>query len=129
MIWETIATFAVIFCLLIGAGFSLIASIGLLRFNDAMTRLHAPTKVGTLGIGALLLASVINSFINGHGVLHEVLIMGFLFVTAPITANFMGKVNIHRSASALPTPPLSDDIWSSLNVPEADLEPAEQSDA
>ena len=34
--------------LFIGAGFILVGAIGLLRFNDPMTRLHAPTKVGTL---------------------------------------------------------------------------------
>lgn len=119
---ELIGTYAVAFCLLIGAAFSLVGAIGLLRFDNSMARMHAPTKVGTIGIGALLLASMIHSYVFGEGSFHELLIMAFLFVTAPISANFLAKVNIHRrSCDPLPHPP-RDDTWSTLNVPEADLE-------
>ena len=71
-------------------------TIGLLKLNDSMTRLHAPTKVGTVGIGSLLLASMIHSFVVGEGSLHELLIIAFLFVTAPISANFIAKVNLEK---------------------------------
>jgi len=129
MSFEVIGTYAVGICLLIGAGFSLVGTIGLLKFNDSMTRLHAPTKVGTIGIGALLLASMIYAYTFGDGSLHELLIMSFLFVTAPISANFIAKVNIHkRSCDTPPTPP-RDDTWSTLNVPEADRELAEETKA
>jgi len=120
MIWETVAIYAVAVCLIVGAAFSLIGSIGLLKFNDAMTRLHAPTKVGTVGIGSLLLAAMIHGQIFSGGALHLLLIMAFLFVTAPISANFIAKVNIHKGACATPPPPSEDDTWSTLNVPEAD---------
>ncbi|WP_324753693.1 Na+/H+ antiporter subunit G [Roseovarius sp. Pro17] len=129
MIWEVIVTYAVAICLIIGAAFSLIGSIGLLKFNDSMTRLHAPTKVGTVGIGALLLASMIHSYLTGYGALHELLIMAFLFVTAPISANFIAKVNLHRRDCDMPPAPPQDETWSTLNVPEADLELQEQKDA
>ncbi|SEK55146.1 monovalent cation/H(+) antiporter subunit G [Roseovarius nanhaiticus] len=125
MNWDIIATYAVAACLIVGAAFSLIGSIGLLKFNDSMTRLHAPTKVGTVGIGALLLAAMIHSYTIGEGVLHEALIMAFLFVTAPISANFMAKVNIHRRDCDMPPPPTKDEIWSTLDVPEADRELSE----
>ncbi len=120
MIWETVAIYAVAFCLIVGAAFSLIGSIGLLKFNDAMTRLHAPTKVGTVGIGALLLASMIHAQIFSDGALHDLLIMAFLFVTAPISANFIAKVNIHKGSCTAPPPPPEDDTWSTLDVPETD---------
>ncbi|MEW9919764.1 monovalent cation/H(+) antiporter subunit G [Marimonas sp. MJW-29] len=119
---EVIGTYAVGISLLIGAGFALVGTIGLLKFNDSMTRLHAPTKVGTIGIGMLLLASMIHAFVFGDGSFHEVLIMAFLFVTAPISANFIAKVNIHRRSCETPPPPPQDDTWSTLNVPEADRE-------
>ena len=61
MITQVIATYAVGALLLIGAGFALVGVIGLMKFNDSMTRLHAPTKVGTVGIGSLLLASIVHS--------------------------------------------------------------------
>ncbi|GAA6174273.1 Na+/H+ antiporter subunit G [Sulfitobacter pacificus] len=122
MSFEIIGTYLVGICLLIGAGFALVGTIGLLKFNDSMTRLHAPTKVGTIGIGALLLASMIHSYVVGEGSLHELLIMAFLFVTAPISANFIAKVNIHKQSCDTPPPPPRDDTWSTLNVPEADRE-------
>lgn len=59
---QIIGTYFVCLSLIIGSGFVLVGAIGLLKFNDPMTRLHAPTKVGTVGIGMLLLASIIHSF-------------------------------------------------------------------
>lgn len=117
---DTVATFAVALCLIIGAIFMLVGAIGLLKFNDSMTRLHAPTKVGTMGVGAMLLASMIHAYLVGDGSLHELLIMAFLFVTAPISANFMAKVNIHRRSCDTPPTPPQDDTWSTLAVPEED---------
>ena len=76
-----IGTYAAAIFLLIGAFFALVGSFGLLKLNDSMTRLHAPTKVGTMVIGALLLASMTYSFVQGQGSFHELLIMAFLFVT------------------------------------------------
>lgn len=120
MMLETFWIYAIGVCLLIGAGFALVGVIGLLKFNDSMTRLHAPTKVGTIGIGALLLASMIHAFIFSDGSLHELLIMAFLFVTAPISANFIAKVNIHKRSCETPPSPPQDDTWSTFAVPEAD---------
>ena len=115
-----IGTYVVAFSLLIGSFFVLVGVIGLLKFSDPMTRLHAPTKVGTIGIGMLLLASMVHSFDLGEPSSHELLIMALLFVTAPISANFIAKVNIHRGACETPPSPPRDDTWSTLNVPEAD---------
>ncbi len=117
---QIIGTYIVSLCLVIGSGFVLVGAIGLLKFNDPMTRLHAPTKVGTVGIGMLLVASIIHSFDIGKPSTHEVLILVFLFVTAPISANFIGKVNIHRRACDTPPDPPRDDTWSTLSVPEAE---------
>jgi len=122
MIGQIIAVYAIAVCLLVGTFFTIVGAIGLLRFNDSMTRLHAPTKVGTMGIGALLLASMIHSYTFGAGSLHELLIMAFLFATAPISANFIAKVNIHRRTCQMPKPPVNDMTWATLNVPEADRE-------
>lgn len=117
---QIIGTYFVCLSLIIGSGFILVGVIGLLKFNDPMTRLHAPTKVGTVGIGMLLIASIIHSFDIGEPSTHELLIMAFLFVTAPISANFIAKVNIHRRACDTPPTPPRDDTWSTLNVPRDD---------
>jgi multicomponent K+:H+ antiporter subunit G len=119
---QIIGTYATALCLMIGSGFIIVGVIGLLKFNDPMTRLHAPTKVGTIGIGMLLLASICHSFVLGETSVHELLIMAFLFVTAPISANFIAKVNIHRGACETPPSPPRDDTWSTLDTPNADLQ-------
>lgn len=117
---EIIATYAAALSLIVGSFFVIVGVIGLLKFNDPMTRLHAPTKVGTVGIGLLLLASILNGFATGDASIHELLIMGFLFATAPISAHFIAKVNIHRRTCVTPPPPPEDDTWSTLNTPEAE---------
>jgi len=127
MTLETVGTLATAVCLLIGTIFVLVGCIGLLKFNDPMTRMHAPTKVGTVGIGALLMASMIHSYTFGEGSFNELLIMAFLFVTAPISANFIAKVAIHKRTCDVPPEPPRDDTWSTLNVPEEDREIVETS--
>ena len=117
---EIIGTYAVALCLLIGSFFTFVGVIGLLKFDNVMSRLHAPTKVGTVGIGMLLMASMVYSFVLGQASVHELLIMGFLFVTAPISANFIAKVNIHHGVSETPPQPTQDDTWSTLNTPHED---------
>ena len=104
-------------CLLIGSGFVIVGAIGLVRFNDSMTRRHAPTKVGTSGSGMLLLASMIHSVTLGETSIHETLILAFLFVAAPISAHFVAKVNIHRRACDTPPAPVQDETWATLNAP------------
>lgn len=126
MTLELLGTYATAFCLIIGAIFTFVGAMGLLKFNDSMTRMHAPTKVGTVGIGAFLLASIIHSYTFGEGSVHELLIMGFLFVTAPISANFMAKVNIHQGKCAEVPPAPLNEVWSTLNVPAEDLEIKEE---
>ena len=119
---ETIGIFATGIFLLIGSGFVLVGVIGLLKFKDPMTRLHAPTKVGTIGIGMLLLASITHSYAIGDASIHELLIMAFLFVTAPVSANFIAKVNIHKRTCDTPPPPPQDDTWSTLSSPDTEPE-------
>lgn len=72
--------------LLIGAAFALIGSIGLTRLPDFFMRLHGPTKATTLGIGAMVVASLV------HGrTLAPIAISVFLFITAPVTAHVLSK--------------------------------------
>lgn len=84
------------FFLVGGAGFALIGSIGLMRLPDFFSRLHGPTKATTLGVGGTLVASALYFSVHGDGVsLHELLIMLFLFITAPVSAHLMAKAALH----------------------------------
>ena len=104
--------------LILGAIFTLVGSYGLLKLDDPMKRLHAPTKAGTLGIGSLIVASILHSFSTGGNSVHEVLILAFLFVTAPISAQFVSKVNIHRRRAETPPSPPEDENWATLATEE-----------
>ena len=92
--------------LLAGAGFALVGSIGLARLPDFFMRLHAPTKATTLGIGGVLLASLLAKFALGDFGLHELLVTLFVFITAPVSASLLAQAALHaRAPSRAPVPP------------------------
>jgi multicomponent K+:H+ antiporter subunit G len=83
--------------ILLGAAFALLGSIGLARLPDFFTRLHGPTKATTLGVGAMVLASALYFSTTGPGLsLHELTVLVFLFITAPVTAHVLAKAALHR---------------------------------
>ena len=114
MVWDILISVS----LVIGAAFVLIGSYGLIKLDRPMKRLHAPTKAGTLGVGGILLASMLHSFAYGEGSLHELLVLAFLFVTAPISAQFIAKVHIHTVVPRENLPdPGRDRTWAVLDAP------------
>lgn len=81
--------------LAIGGFFSLVGSIGLARLSNFLKRLHGPTKATTLGVGGILLASILQHSLAGDGLgLRELLITVFLFLTAPVSAHLMARAAI-----------------------------------
>lgn len=91
--------------ILIGAFFLLVGSIGMLRLPDFYMRLHAPTKASTLGVGGVLLASLLLGWAQGRPGLAELLITLFVFVTAPVSANLLAQAALHlRLPSRAPAP-------------------------
>jgi multicomponent K+:H+ antiporter subunit G len=89
---------AVAVLILFGAFFLLVGSLGLAKLPDMMRRLHGPSKSTTLGIGSLLLASMLYFVVSGgHLSFHELLITIFLFLTAPVTAHMVAKAHILRA--------------------------------
>lgn len=94
-IWQEIIVAAF---LVIAGIFGIVGSYGLIKLPDPMTRLHAPTKATTLGVGGALIASMLYFvFTTGFFSFHELMITLFLFITAPITAHFIAKANLHTN--------------------------------
>lgn len=88
--------FAVGFFLLAGALLLFLGSLGLVKFPDYYSRLHPPAKNTTLGMGAILLASMIYFSATEPGLtIRELLITLFLFMTAPVSAHLMSKAALH----------------------------------
>ena len=102
--------------ILAGAFFTLAGSIALVRYPDFFLRLHGPTKATTLGVGSLLLASAtFFSWQEEQIRSQEVLIMLFLFMTAPMSAHLLAKAALHlgvRPGTTLPRKCAGGPGWS-----------------
>jgi len=98
--------------IVVGAAFTFIGSLGLVRLRDFYTRLHGPTKATTLGVGSLLIASAVYFSHTEPGLsLHEMLVTLFLFITAPVGAHLMARAALHlrlKSLAELPPEALLD---------------------
>ncbi len=85
--------------LLIGAAFVLVGSIGLVRLPDLFSRLHGPSKATTLGLGGIVIASILHQSTSGDGLsLRELSIALFLFITAPVVGHLVSKAALKRKA-------------------------------
>ncbi|TFH88673.1 Na+/H+ antiporter subunit G [Billgrantia azerbaijanica] len=98
------------FLLVAGGIFAFNGSLGMLRLEDFYMRLHGPTKGTTLGIGCVLLASMLYFTVTQREFhVQELLITLFLFLTAPVTGHMLAKTGLHmhvrfspRSRGSLP---------------------------
>ncbi len=98
MDWTLVSEIVIAALLVIAGVFALVGSLGLIKLDDTMRRLHGPTKATTLGVGGILVASMIYSAVFlGKISAHELMITIFLFLTAPITANIIAKAYLHRN--------------------------------
>jgi multicomponent Na+:H+ antiporter subunit G len=62
----------------------------MLRLPDTLTRMHAATKAGTLGVGLILIAEAV--FYQDLGItLRAVAAIVFLLLTAPVAAHLIGR--------------------------------------
>lgn len=89
--------YLVLASLLAGAFFTLVGSIGLMRLPDFRSRLHAPTKATTLGAAGILLAAALYFADRGDPGARELLILLFLFMTAPVSAFLLMRTAIHAA--------------------------------
>ncbi|MCX2923672.1 monovalent cation/H(+) antiporter subunit G [Streptomyces sp. NEAU-W12] len=75
--------------LLAGALFCLLGSVGLIRFPDIVSRLHAAAKAQTLGLMLVLAGTAVQMPLRYAPVL--LLIILFQLFTAPITSQIVGR--------------------------------------
>jgi multicomponent K+:H+ antiporter subunit G len=116
----------IISILLVSAGmFGIVGSFGLLKLPDTMTRLHAPTKATTLGVGGVLIASMLHFWVLENTLSwHELLITMFLLLTAPITANLIAKAHLHSFRADEKTSPTgSDRDWATFEDAAVEQQP------
>jgi len=90
--------------MLLGGLFCLVASVGIVRLPDALIRMHAATKAGTLGTGLLVIAEAL--FYRQFGIsLRAATVIALVLLTAPVAAHLIGRA-FYRSGEAM-----SDRTW------------------
>ncbi len=76
--------------LILGAAFAFAAAVGVVRFPDVLTRMHAATKPQTLGL--LLILAGLALRIESVGDLTLIAIVAlFQLLTAPVSAHMVGR--------------------------------------
>ena len=81
--------------LLLGASLCLTAGLGLLRFPDVLTRMHAGTKPQVLGVLLIMVGAAIR--LQGWSATWMLLLVAaFQMLTAPVSAHMISRVAYRR---------------------------------
>jgi multicomponent Na+:H+ antiporter subunit G len=86
---QVLDTAAAVFVVL-GASLSLVAGVGILRFPDALSRLHAGTKPQVLGLICIVIAVALASR-SWAAVLLLIPVVLFQLLTQPVAAHMIGR--------------------------------------
>lgn len=81
--------------IVLGGSFAAIAGLGLLRLPDVLIRMHATTKAGTLAAGLIVLGVSVY-FASSLVITKALLIITFLFLTAPVGAHLIARAVYRR---------------------------------
>ena len=85
--------------LLSGVALAVTAGLGLLRFPDVFSRMHAATKPATLGLLLVVLGAALQMEDTGDA--GKLLLVGaFQFLTAPVAAHMIGRA-AYRAGGAV----------------------------
>ena len=76
--------------LLSGVLLAIAAAIGLVRFPDVFSRMHAATKPSTLGLLLIVVGASLRMD-DGSDAVKLLLVAAFQFVTAPVAAHMVGR--------------------------------------
>lgn len=87
--------------ILIGSIFYFLGTLGIVRFPDLYTRLHASTKSIVLGACGIILGVILLEGISAASV-KAFLIMIFLLLTAPIASHAIARAGYFSGAKMCP---------------------------
>lgn len=99
--------------LILGAFLSLAAGVGLIRFPDAIARMHATTKPQILGV-IFILAAIALQDRRWTTVLILLVAIVFQMLTAPISAHMVGRAG-YRTGVVKPGSLLVDDLEAAID--------------
>ena len=79
--------------LVLGAAWTVLAAVGVLKFDDVYSRMHAATKSTTLGLWLVLGGAAVQ--LAGEDAAKLALVGVLVFLTAPAGAHMVGRA-VHR---------------------------------
>lgn len=92
---ETAGDVVAVVLLLLGAFLCLTAGLGLVRFPDVLTRMHAGTKPQVLGVLLIMVGAAIR--LQGWSATWMLLLVAaFQMLTAPVSAHMISRVAYRR---------------------------------
>lgn len=121
---ELIDTVAAVF-VVFGALLSLVAGVGVLRFPDALSRLHAGTKPQVLGLVFIVLAVALSAR-TWTALLLLIPVVLFQLLTAPVAAHMIGRAGYRTRnlrSDLLVVDELADDVERASRRPETSVAP------
>lgn len=89
-LWEQLMDLGAVVCVFLAAVLSVAAGIGLLRFPDVLSRLHAATKPQIFGL-LLIIAAIALDQRSFPTLLALVPVFVFQSLTAPVAAHMVGR--------------------------------------
>jgi multicomponent Na+:H+ antiporter subunit G len=109
-------------CVMIGAFLCLAAAVGLARFPDVLSRMHAATKPQTLGL--ILIVTGVELSLRSWAAFGTVLLIAALqFMTAPVAAHLVSRT-VYRSNQVRRDLLDRDDLADDLTAAGFSLRPA-----
>ncbi|NAW68610.1 Na+/H+ antiporter subunit G [Vibrio sp. V27_P1S3P104] len=85
--------FIISILVLLGSFLMLLAAIGINRMPDLLTRMHATTKAGALGVGLMVTAFAVVNWGDVAFVVRAFAVVIFVILTAPIAAHVLARAS------------------------------------
>lgn len=99
--------------LLTGATATLLGAIGVVKFRDVYTRMHSTDQGATLGLVGVITAGTIFFSVETGLTLKLLLVIPFLFATAPVGAFLLARAAL-RTGPNMTSDTMRDDLETDL---------------
>ncbi|MDG5786502.1 monovalent cation/H(+) antiporter subunit G [Evansella sp. AB-P1] len=104
--------------ILLGGAFSILGSIGIVRFPDVYGRLHAATKSATLGVICIIIGTFLYFLLVQELFIGKLLLtILFVFMTAPVVG-FMVSKSAYNVGVKLWDQSIQDDLGKAIKKAE-----------
>lgn len=103
-----------------GAGFTLLAAVGVLRMPDMLCRLSATSKAAPFGVGLVLAGAAVHVR-DPSFALQALVVAVFVGLTAPIAAHALARAALHSGDAGVVDPERT--VRGSATSPETDERP------